>query len=217
MRILRIRRRHVHHADRQLTRLVHKTTQLRCLIHVASRRLRHSIAILRGSHEIRVESDVATRGALHLRASAARIQSLPVEALTRIRLRERRHIGVRGRSGGGSGGWSWCAGWHGVDVVIVLGIAQGYLRRRRQLSRRLRRCHGVRDGRRRCKIHRRGRRRWYHLQTVGELLQLGEATRIRSLMITGGREGRRRGVRVRRHRARLYVEVGSGSAGRGRT
>lgn len=216
VRVLRIGRRYIHHADRQLTRLIHEAAEL-CLIHITGRWLPHPVTVLSGCHEIRVEGDIradAARGALHLRAATARVESLSVETFAGIRLRKRRHI-VRGGARCGSTRRSGCAGRYGVDVVIILCIAQGSsLRRRRQLPRRLRRRHGVRDGRRRREVHRRWRRGRYHLQTVGQLLQFRQAARVGGLMTTtGGGESRRRGVRVRWHRARLYVEIRGGGAG----
>jgi hypothetical protein len=73
----------------------------------------------------------------------------------------------------------------------------------------------MRDRRRGREVHRRWRCRRYHLQTVGQLLQLGQAARIGGLMTTtGGRErARRRSMRMWWHRARLYVEICGGSAG----
>lgn len=97
MRVLRICR-HIYHADWQLARLIHEAAELRRLVHITGSRLRHAIAILSGCHEIRVEGDVRADTAccaLHLRTGATWIESLSVKTLAGIRLRERRHIGVR--------------------------------------------------------------------------------------------------------------------------
>lgn len=96
MRILRIRRRYVHHSHRELAGLVHKATELRRLIHVTGARLCYPVAVL--GHEIRVQRHVGTdsaSGALHLGTGTSRIESLPIETFTWIRLGERRHVRVR--------------------------------------------------------------------------------------------------------------------------
>lgn len=106
MRILRIRRRYVHHSDRELTGLVHEATELSRLVHVACGRLRHSVAI-RG-HEIRVQRHVGTdsaRGALHLGTGTSRVKGLPIQALARVRLGQGRHVRVRRGPRGGSICW----------------------------------------------------------------------------------------------------------------
>lgn len=172
MRILRIRRRYVHHSDRELTGLVHEATELSRLVHVACGRLRHSVAI-RG-HEIRVQRHVGTdsaRGALHLGTGTSRVKGLPIQALARVRLGQGRHVRVRRGPRGGSAGCSRCT--RRDRVVVILRVAEGHLRRSGQLSGGLRRRHGVRDRRRWRQVHRWRRRGRYHLQAVRQLLQLG--------------------------------------------
>ena len=170
MRILRVRRRYVNHSDRELAGLVHEATELSRLVHVAGGRLRHPVAIL--GHEIRVQRHVRadpTGGALHLGTGTSGVQGLPVETFARVRLCQRRHVRVRRGPRGRSTGRSRRA--RGDRVVIILGVAEGYLRRCGQLSRSLRRRHGMRDRGRRRQIHRRRGRGWYHLQAVCQLLQ----------------------------------------------
>ena len=102
VRVLSVGGGDVHYTDGQLTRLVHKTTKLSrsCrLVHVTRGRLSYAVAVGRlRCHEVRVDGNVgtySTRRALHLRTATARVERLPVEALTGIGLAERRHRGAR--------------------------------------------------------------------------------------------------------------------------
>lgn len=88
MRVLRVWCRYIYNSDGQLTRLIHETTELSCLIHVTRGWLCYSITIL--SHKIRVQSDVradSTSRALHLRACTSRVESLSIKTFAGIRLR----------------------------------------------------------------------------------------------------------------------------------